>query len=225
MKVNNDDKHLLILGSPRSGTTLLTAMLGCHSKIAILSENYPCTEFKVVGKQIKGNKLCIPNQIELKHGLLTKVIDILVTLYQRVGNLIKNILNMRTPIARGRKARLSIRDYENVASNLVIIGIIRSPKDVVSSIYKRGQQSKRTAEYRWRRAIEVLYELYCDRSESTDLLIVHYNQLVEKPELVMKRCLNILDCEYEDSVLTGYLHTPQYKGRKGIDKNKISQLL
>lgn len=219
----NNDCHILILGSPRSGTTLLSAMIGCHPDIAILNEDFRCNEFKVFSKRIRGNKLCIPNQIELVHSSSSKITDTMITFYQRATNKIRKRLQVRTPIPRSNKARLSIREYEKATQDLKIIGIIRSPKDVIDSISSRGQQTKKTSEYRWRRAVEVLYELLHDQGENTDLSIIHFDRLVTSPDLIMKNCLEKMNCEFDKSVLQGFLHTPQYKGRNCIDKSKAGK--
>ncbi|MEJ1355171.1 MAG: sulfotransferase [Candidatus Sedimenticola sp. (ex Thyasira tokunagai)] len=220
----NTDKetHILILGSPRSGTTLLSAMLGCHPAIAILNEDYCCSEFKIFSKRVRGNKLCVPNQIELTHDIYTRISDSIVSLYQRISNTIRSKLHLRTPIVRGAKARLSIREYEHLADNLHIIGIIRSPDNVIRSIKKRGQQLHTTSEYRWCRSIEVLYDLLNSRQPTVELTIIHYDRLISSPEEVMRICLNKMECEYDDSVLDGFKYTPQYKGMTKIDTNKVS---
>jgi hypothetical protein len=215
------DTYVLILGSPRSGTTLLSAMLGCHPEISILNEDLYCSEFRLFSKRVKGNKLCIPNQIELVHTRLMMMVDELVSTYQRLDNKVKRKFGINTRIVRGKKARLSIRDYEEVAGKLYIIGIIRSPKDVIDSIGKRGGQKISTSEYRWERAVEVLYQLSEDHGKDTDISIIHFDRLVADPEKVMKKCLEKINCQYDDSVLEGFIHTPQYKEHHEIDKSKI----
>lgn len=216
------EAHILILGSPRSGTTLLAAMLSCHPKIGILNEDSNCSEFLLFSKPIRGNKLCIPNQIELKHDRYTRVSDAVVSLYQQLSNKIKRKFRMKTPVIWGHRATFSIRDYEKLAHNLYIIGIVRSPDGVIKSIEKRGRQSKKTAQYRWRRSVEILYELSQNRQPETGFIIIHYDRLVSSPEQIMKGCFEKLQFDYDESVLDGYLHTPQYKNME-IDRNKVSK--
>jgi len=57
--------HLLIIGAPRSGTTLLAAMIGAHSKVAMLIEDRFFSIKKLTGKEVLANKLCIPHQLEI----------------------------------------------------------------------------------------------------------------------------------------------------------------
>lgn len=214
--------HLLVLGAPRSGTTLLSAMLGCHPDIAILNDDLSCAEFNLLAKRVRGNKLCVPNEIELTHSRFMKLCDTTVTRSQQFINRINRRIGKSTSVPRGPKSRLSIRGYEMVAQNLKIIGIIRSPADVVKSIVSRGRQTEKTANHRWKRSIEVLFELSQDRKPETELLIVQYDQLVTSPGPTIKRCLSALDCEYTGAVLDGHLHTGQYQAVQGIDKGKSS---
>ena len=58
--------HLLLLGAPRSGTTLLATMISRHSEIAIMNEDRGWAMRRILGKAVVGNKRCVPNQIELK---------------------------------------------------------------------------------------------------------------------------------------------------------------
>ncbi len=214
--------HLLVLGSPRSGTTLLSAMLGCHPDIGILNEDYGCAEVKLFSKRVKGNKLCVPNQIELAYGRFSGVSKAVATAGQEIGDRVRSAFGLRTPIVNRDRSRLSIRDYERLRQNLHIIGIIRSPGDVIDSIGRRGQQSARTSVYRWRRAVEVLFELTANRAPGTGLTIVHYDRLIGASEDVMRQCLTELDCDYDPRVLDGFKYTPQYQGRSEIDRSKVS---
>ncbi|HEX2228509.1 MAG TPA: sulfotransferase, partial [Candidatus Binatia bacterium] len=59
-------RHLLILGAPRSGTTLLATMISRHTEIGILNEDRGWAMRRLLGKTVVGNKRCVPNQIELK---------------------------------------------------------------------------------------------------------------------------------------------------------------
>jgi hypothetical protein len=56
----DDEKNLLVIGPPRSGTTLLAAILSCHSEICILMEEFRGSSRLILSKKIKGVKLCIP---------------------------------------------------------------------------------------------------------------------------------------------------------------------
>ena len=195
-------------------------MLGCHPEVGILNEDYGCSEFKLFSKRIRGNKLCIPNQIELDYSTYSRVRDALVTSFQTIANVAGSLLGLGPVAVKGCQARLSVRDYEAAAVNLHIFGILRSPTDVIESIQMRGERTRKTSEYRWKRAIEVLHELGQNHATDTVLSIVHFDRLLVDPESVMKRCLEVLGCQYEPSVLDGFKHTPQYRGNTSIDKTR-----
>lgn len=200
--------HLLILGAPRSGTTLAAAMLGCHSKIAVLNENHDGSIMRILSKQVRGVKLCVPNQIDLDRRS-TPVIKPALVLLRRIG--------MRS-LVHWPSSRWSIRDYQERIPNLRILAVIRDVRDVRASICRRGDQSTKVAEYRWTRAVEVLSTLY---EESPDQLIVMiYRRLVASPKATMANILEELDLESEEDVLNGYRHTPQYTGNQSIRAEK-----
>lgn len=218
-----DNIHLLILGSPRSGTTLLSAMLSCHPEIALLNEDTRGSSLTIFSKRIRGVKLCIPNQIELEQTLWMRSKDHAITAFQRLSNPIKGYFGLRVPIPRGMKSKYSIRNYQNKADRLFILGIVRNPYDSIKSIMGRGQQTKKTAEYRWRRSIEILYQLSMDRNKDSMLLVVDFDKLVATPVEIMKTLLPFLECDFNEDVLEGFKHTPQYKGSAAINASKASK--
>jgi len=199
-------------------------MLGCHPEIALLSEDLNCGEFKLVSKKVVGNKLCIPNQIELEQSYFRSSFDYIYGEFQEYLNKLRTKLGHKTPIPRSRKAIFSIKDYQrNNYIDLVVFGVVRSPFQGIDSILKRGGQSEKTACCRWKRGIEILYALMNSKNNKEQVHIVYYDNLVKNPQVTMAKCLDILHCEFSDEVLKGYLHTPQYQGNKTIDKNKMSQ--
>ncbi len=121
--------HLLILGAPRSGTTLLTSMVGRHDRVALLLEDKRFTFTQIVSKAVVGNKLTIPGQLEFQEHMDK-------TYYSKY------------PIER----------YLDLP-NLKMIFIVRHGSDVIASIMKRAQKPYEYASYQWRRAVEIMGEL------------------------------------------------------------------
>lgn len=221
--MTDDAVHLLILGSPRSGTTLLSAMLGCHSDIALLNEDRHGASLTIFSKKIKGVKLCVPNQIELEQTIGMHIVDIAITTMQILINPLRKCLGFRVPIIRGRKSKYSIAEYQKQVSKLFVFGIVRSPHDSIKSIMGRGQQTRKTAEYRWRRIVEVLYDIKKGALQNTELCMIEFDTLVKEPEITMTKLLQVLGCSFEPAVLEGFKHTPQYQGRDKISSGKASQ--
>lgn len=202
-------RNLLILGAPRSGTTLLASMLSCHSLISVLNEDVHGSMFRILSKPVRGVKLCIPNQIEL----------------ERRGSLLARLFKRHPPPKPLRPfvpeatSRLSIRDYQSLP-NLTIVAILRDPADVAKSIVRRGDEPMEVVSGRIGRAAEILRTL--QREDPDQLELVTFDSLVTDPRKVLEPLLERLGLAFEEKVLEGYRHTPQYRDRGSIDASKAS---
>jgi hypothetical protein len=183
--------HLLILGAPRSGTTLLATMISRHTDIAIMNEDKGWGMRQILGKRVVGNKRCVPNQIELKkpswlHFRFLKTIG-LAKEYQ--------------------SSEFSIEDYLTLP-NIKLIAIIRAGNDVVSSVMGRSEKNFRVAAYRWCRSIEIIYELANRYPEI--VLVMSFEHLLFHPRENMERVAAFLNVEYQDRMLEGPQYNPWY---------------
>jgi len=212
MHSQTNPTRLLVLGSPRSGTSLLAAMLGRHSQIAMTHEDTGDAWTRVVGKPITGVKLVAPNQIELDHTWRAKSRRCLRRV-QRYG-----VQNLGLPWPRFKlRSVFSIRDF--LAWPLgCIIGIVRNPLEAVDSIRRRGGHVAGEALYRWRRGVEILEYLRREHPERT--CVVHYDHLVRAPESCVARCLDWLGLPDEPGLIAG--NTINY-GSSDIDASKAGQ--
>lgn len=204
-----DHQYVLILGAPRSGTTLLAAMIGCHDEVAMLNEELGFAAKNVIGKRIVGNKLCIPNQVELGKKRARWI--------QFAGKRGFHALHRYGYFRFRPEAEVSIDDYM-LWGNTRIIGILRDGNAVFSSIQKRGRQPLRVASYRWCRSIEILDELknlYDGR-----FLLLSFERLVTDPESAMRAVAAHLDLTYQSRMLAGYRHTRNYPNESGIDPSR-----
>ncbi|HET6566634.1 MAG TPA: sulfotransferase [Rhodothermales bacterium] len=193
----NNRTFLLVLGAPRSGTTLLTAMIGRHDEVAMLNEDLNGTMRKVIGKRVVGNKLCVPNQIELRER----------------GGPWQRKLQRRGYFQYRPASSQSIEDYM-ARRPLKLVAIVRDADSVVTSIMGRGKKSFRLAVYRWRRSIEVIHEL--NECYSGQLFLLTFEQLVSDPQPAMRGIAEHLGITYQPKMLEGYAYTPIYKN-SGID--------
>lgn len=216
------ETHLLVLGAPRSGTTLLSAMLSCHPDISLLNEELTGASLAIFSKRIRGVKLCAPHQIELEHSAAMQAVARVRGSLRRFTNAARGRLGLPRPNGGFLKSRLSIRDYQRATDHLHVIGIIRSPTQVIDSIQRRGHQKPKVAEHRWIRLVEILHQLVTEERPGTTTTIVHFDSLVREPEETLRRCLGALACDFTPAVLEGYRHTPQYRGRTKIDARKVS---
>jgi hypothetical protein len=198
-----EPSHLLILGAPRSGTTLLATMISRHTEIAVLNEDRGWAMRRILGKAVVGNKRCVPNQIELKkrspfHFRFLKTLG-LAKEYQ--------------------SSEYGIEDYLRL-SNLKIIALIRSGDDVISSVMGRSEKDFRIACYRWRRAVDIIHVLKKTHPEL--VLVVSFEDLVQRPEANARRIAAFLEVEYQERMLEGPQYNPWYP-ETGMNKEKVNR--
>jgi hypothetical protein len=202
---------MLVLGAPRSGTTLLASMIARHRDVSMLDEyrGDPRLIEKLIGKKIVGNKLCIPNNIELqRRGSLLFLAKILgwTKALKNLGWINEHAL-----------AKTSLEDYRKLG-NLKIIGVLRDGNDVIRSNMRRGRKKFRLAAYRWCRAIEIIDEL--KRRDGDSVMVVAYEELVRNPEVVMKEVAAFLALDFDREMLQGFAYNPRYPGQERIDPEK-----
>jgi hypothetical protein len=198
-----EQSHLLILGAPRSGTTLLATMISRHTEIAILNEDRGWAMRRLLGKAVVGNKRCVPNQIELK----------------KRSRLHFRFLKTLGLAKEYQSSQYCIEDYLQLP-NIKIIGLIRSGNDVISSVMGRSEKNFRVASYRWRRAVEVIYAL--KKSYTDIVLVVSFEDLVSRPKENAERIAGFLEVEYQERMLEGPQYNPWYP-EAGMNRDKINR--
>ena len=192
------ETKLLILGAPRSGTTLLTGMIGAHPQVAMLCEDRAFSMRHLISKRVVGNKLCIPNQIDLEPSLLARV-------GARFGYTVFK-----------QKSVVSIQGYlEDEAVKMITL--IRTPQAIVSSIMKRSDHPFEEAAQRWKRSVEIIADLREKEPERT--LLISFENLVRDPESIVRSTCNFIDLHYHANMLEGY-RGRSYSDQGGIDPGK-----
>lgn len=194
-------KFVLILGAPRSGTTLLASMIAMHSDVAMLIEDRFFSVKRIIGKNVIANKLCIPTQIEL-----TKRAGYVTRSLKKLGFFINYT-----------SSKFNIEDYLKL-KNIKVITIIRDGNDVISSIMKRGKKESRIARERWERAGQIIYELNTKYPEKT--VTISYEDLVTDPESLINKIADFIGIDFQPQMLEGYKHNILYPGESGINKEK-----
>lgn len=178
-------------------------MIGRHSDVALLNEAFGRSVRKLVSKRVVGNKLCIPNQIEMQHK----------------GYSWRRWLQRKGYFQGSPEADVTIEDY--IQWDAQIVAIVRDGNAIISSIMKRGKQPFKVASYRWRRSIQIMMELH--ERHSDRLLLVSYETLVTDPECVMQSVASHLAIDYQSEMLSGYAYTPIYKNEGGIDASRAQK--
>lgn len=207
----DDITHVLVLGTPRSGTSLLAAMIGRHPEVAMLYEDFGHAICSIVGKPVAGNKLCVPNQIELRRKR-----PLWVRLF---GPRLFRALTRQGYFAYRPEALVSLEDYFGWQP-LKLCATVRDGPAVISSIMKRGEQPLEVAAHRWCRGLEILDEVRARQGD--DLLLISFKQLVSAPERVMRAVAEHLGLAFDPAMLEGHAHTPLYSNA-GIDASKAEQ--
>jgi len=198
-----ETSHLLILGAPRSGTTLLATMIARHTEIGILNEDHGWAMRRILGRRIVGNKRCIPNQIEMK-----KRSPFHLRFFKTIG------WAKEYP-----SSEYSIEDYLSLPG-IRIIGLIRDGNDVISSIMNRSEKRFRVASYRWRRSVDIIHKLKTRYSEI--VLVISFEDLVINPQANMERIAAFLGVEYQERMLEGPRYNPWY-GESQLNLNKVNR--
>ncbi len=204
-------QHLLIVGSPRSGTSLLTWLLGSQDGIAISSEVKGKAWYRVVGHETVGVKLCVPEQIRLQpQSRLTR----------NFKRLEKNLFRplhavFGPPFHRPHlPGKMSITDFMEFEDPLVV-GVFRDPHEVTESIMSRGKQPKWVAHATYADAIESIHGAWSENRDRVQL--VDFDQLIADPETVVQSLCQSLGVPFDRERLSGY--TKNYR-RGDIDVNK-----
>ncbi|GAA5218521.1 sulfotransferase family protein [Corallincola platygyrae] len=213
-----EKKHLLIVGAPRSGTTMLASMVGSHPDVAMAIETSDMAFSRIVGKAVVGNKLCIPNQIDFAEKLSFnrryRWRRTLRSLWQSAS------FSDVPPDEFFAGSAYPLEKYLALP-NLHVIGIIRHADDVLSSMLKRGGISEEKARHRWSRAIEIMAAL---EQKAPNNLVINYNELLFSPKQQMERVADFLGVERCESMVEGYQSNPIYPDQKGIDTSKAREL-
>ena len=169
-------------------------MIGRHTDVGIVNEDVTGRGVSsVLGKQVTGNKLCVPNQIRL-HGRPFPG--------QR---LLKNL----GLISEAPKSQYCIRDYLEL-SNLKVIAIVRDGDDAVASMMRRGNTGAKKAARRWAEAIETIFEL--KQRERDRTLIVSFDDLILDPVNTLQSVCRFLDLSFQETMLDAPQHNPYYPG-------------
>ncbi|MEM6780304.1 MAG: hypothetical protein AAF569_00415 [Pseudomonadota bacterium] len=200
-------KMILVLGTSRGGTTLLSSSLGAHPDIAMLDEDMNGAICNITGGKIPANKLCVPNQIDFE-----KKWNPIFALGLSNGFFRKTLFMNKIP-----KGIYNLQDY-NKFGDMHFIGILRHPAGVLSSIQKRENKSLDVACYRWQRCLEVFETL--KNQDGFNFNILSFESLVENPVGHLKELSDWLGVSYNPVMMEGPKSNKRYSYDKGFDPSK-----
>lgn len=206
---------VFLIGTQRSGTTLLCRMLSAHPDLFVQNELnvrkiFDSSDPSVVLKNIK-------DQINLEHS------ESLETLLARLG---KRSWGLKDP-----ELTEYLHQLEHFLPDTRFITIIRDGRAVVRSYMENGWglgTNAFTGAQRWRREVEKQIS-FADRHPDS-VLVIHYEKLVLSPEIQLRRVCDFLELQFDDAMLRYHELPAHFKiGREnattfGIpDSVKISQ--
>lgn len=183
---------IVVLGAPRSGTTLLANIVGAHPRVAMMFEELHGGAFRVVGGKIPAVKLCTPNQVDLdrRWGPMNRVIGLSGWLRKNVG--------YRMPTSR-----LSLRDMMGVA-DLRMLCLIRDPARALDAIRRRERLSEAVCHDILARTYRLFGALH--NEPRVRCQVISLDRLLRAPEQQIRRLCAWLEVEFDPAMLDA----PQY---------------
>jgi hypothetical protein len=177
-------------------------MIGRHTEVGMVNEDVRGIG-RVLGKQVTGNKLCVPNQIRLK----------------RKSFFGSRLLKKLGIIAESPRSKYSIIEYL-AFPRLKVVAIIRDGNDSIASMISRGKSKLRKAARRWGEAVETIYEL--KKTHENRILIVAFDDLILQPQETMKKVCQFLGLAFDGQMLDGPKYNPYYPASR-LQKEKTHQ--
>ena len=205
---------IFIGGMPRSGTTLLRAMLDAHSEVRCGEETRVIP--RILGMRTQWTKAEKEAERLQEAGLSDNVLD------DAVAAFILEII-----VKHGEPApRLCNKDPFTLKSAVYLsklfpqskfILMVRDGRAVVHSIITRkvtitgfDLSNYRSCLQKWNMAMDTMVS-QCRQLGSNKCLMVYYEQLVLHPESVLRSLLTFLDLQWQDAVL----HHHEYINKPG----------
>lgn len=224
----SENEPFFIVGSGRSGSTLLRAMLCAHPNIGIPPENgalrnvyrayvlYGGMPWEVLVEHVlvelykaesfmhwdmDRSELGVQlKQLPDKHRTLNSVITVIYQDYLEKQFVGASLWGDKTPLNTFNLTRIN-----TIFPNARYIHILRDGRDVVASYKKAGLRNVRgviEAAYFWKDAVSQLRKLVRKGIIlESNLLQVKYENLVKNPKKELKRICIFLNIEYRDEML------------------------
>lgn len=205
---------IFIGGVPRSGTTLMRAMLDAHPDIRCGEETRVIP--RLLGMRSQWSKSAKESKRLMEAGLTDQVIDsalsaFILEIVARHGDAAPKLCN-KDPFTLKSAFYLS-----KLFPNSKFLLMVRDGRAVVHSIIKRhvtisgfDLHDHGQCLSRWNDAVETMMT-QCSKVGAARCLVVHYEQLVLHPEKIMREVLGFLNVDWTTDVL----HHERFVGKKG----------
>ena len=213
-------KGAVILGHPRSGTTLLRRLLNAHSQIASPPETHllsACSRFLETNETAGGVDMGVLSGLEFAG---FKQDDVVKKLRELAFTYFNTYAEQQGKSRWVEKTAFDIYHLSTIESlcqnQALFIGIIRHPLDVAVSSESfcaaAGVYPKDMHSYirRYPQPIEAFVQSWIDTTNALislgqrqpdNCIICRYEDLVEAPQEILKEILEFLGEEFEESIL------------------------
>ena len=184
-----DHRLFQIVGVPRSGTTLLCALLASHSKVICLSEPYH--QWKYDGfVDITDFAELLGSKVWRKHpGLLIKQISI---------NEKKKLIGFKEIYYSRSHGHYSNHYFfkKNYINGILTIGIVRDPREIWKSIIQKHPEKKGKLTIKFMESWNDLVQWILE----SNVFYVKYEDILSKPSETLKKACDYLKIEFEKSI-------------------------
>lgn len=215
----DDQLPVFIVGAPRSGTTLLAALISSHSKIACGPETH---FFSKTGAEERLSAVNDPNWPETAVKLLTSITLLNQNVYKLFGfkrDEIEDYLRDRAPSQQAMLESLtqqfasshgkslwaektpnhilSLVEITSLYPNGKIVHIVRDPRDVSRSMTKLPWASGLSVvnSYLWQDWIQ------CSQQHKANIFTVRYEDLLAQPPEVLQSICEFIGVQFEDAMV------------------------
>jgi len=224
-----DCSPIFVVGSPRSGTTLLQLLLDAHPNIAILGELHYFDQIL----QLKRVVPLIDSRPNIEHLLallmntdnipyIPSIEPILDTVKQKLINakkptyeklyrlLMEEYARTQTKKRFGEKTPANVRYLDRLVDifpNARIIRILRDPRAVVASMVRMPWTANDVVINALKWKCDILYSAQFKRKICMSYMEIKYEALVSNVEQQLRSICEFIGEEYSDDMLEFYKHS------------------
>ena len=234
MQADENRAPFLIVGCPRTGTTLVAQILDSHSQLAVYLETQFYPVFKSIaryyGDLSRANNLRrfatdVLRQVQIQ-GVEPPDLDAFVAsirdrTFQGVfAALIQNFAEAQGKVWGGEKTPthcIHLEEIFNAFPDCKIIFLMRDPRDVVHSMQKRWDTRAEAGAAIWNQCFES-YDRFKDR-----LLLVQYESLVARPNEEILRFCDFLGLDVEPGLFKHYENIPDHVRKRHPDMGLLDR--
>lgn len=225
-----------ILGTSRSGSTLLQSMLNMHSKLTIPPETHFFHSYQYLKDHFKPAEL--PRLIDFWHDKKTRIRDLQIP-KELVHSTAKK-LGLETPVqlfdlyltlyrlmrkkeVAGEKTPKHIRYVDDILAlypKAKIISLFRDPRATANSEINAqfGSPSVVVSTQRWSEYVEIHYRLERQLPKSRYIMI-QYRDLIATPAETLQQITDHLGWEYEAQMLNYYQRDKAETGYSSMESD------